>query len=707
MSQQLLNEVANFSGDGQAHYRRGNSLLAANALPEAVESYQRALALEPGNRRAHNNLGQALMRLGRRSEAIQCFENAVALDRRYAIAHNNLATARFDARQFEESWASCRAAIELNPSLTEAHFNGGNALCKLGRHAEALDCYERAILLRPGLVEAHVARGNALHALQRLEQALDSYRQAQRFNPAHTIAACNEAAVLMELGLLQEAVARCEQILQGKPDVTHALNICGGALRALGRHEDAARCFAQLKQVDPDFELALGRMLHARQNSCDWSEYERNVGEVDELITRGRNAANPFSVLSVLSSGRQLLRCAQIFACADGRTHGHRASLAGAYGNDRIRLAYLSGDLREHAVSYLMAGVLEQHDRERFETIALSLNPREASPMGTRVAASFEHFIDVSRMGDAQIGALIRQLRVDILVDLVGFTQFVRLGILAQHAATVQVNYLGHPGTMGAQYMDYILADRFLVPPANRAFYGEQVAYLPECFQANDDRRLIGAAPSRAEAGLPDQKFVFSAFGGSHKITPAIFSLWCRLLAAVPGSVLWLVADNEVARRNLMREAAVRGVDPERLVFADRQPYAQHLGRLGLSDLSLDTFPFNGGTTASDVLWAGVPLITCVGEAFASRMAGSLLHTLGLDNLVTDSLEDYERLALQLSSEPSRLQSLRSLLAQQRESAPLFQTERFCRHLEAAYRTMWQRAEAGLPAASFVVEASA
>lgn len=693
------------SDRARAHYRLGNTQLAANAPEAAAQSYRHALSLEPTDVRAHNNLGQALLRLGRTVEAVGCFERAIALDPRYVIAYNNLGTAHFALGQFEQALVSLNVAIELDPGMVEAHFNRGNALRKLKRSDEAVVSYQRVIHLRPTLVAAHLALGNALHAMQRLELARESYRNALRLDPAHTMAGCNEAGVLLEMGLLQQALQRCDETIALRPESAHAFNLRGGILRALGRQEEAGHSFAHVRQIDPQFDLALGRLVHARQNCCDWTDYERDVSELDELITQGRKVANPFSVLSVLPSARQQLLCAQSFARAEEEP-GRPSSVHPIGPADRkIRLAYLSGDLREHAVSYLMAGVLEKHDRRRFELVALSLNPPDASLMGRRVAAAFDRFIDISRLGDAEVGSLIRDLGVDILVDLVGFSQYVRLGILAQHAAPVQVNYLGHPGTMGAAYMDYIFADPFLVPPGSCEYYAEKVVFLPECFQANDDQRAIATAPTRAQAGLPEEAFVFCAFSGSHKITPMLFSLWCRLLRARPSSVLWLVADNDVARKNLVREALARGVDEQQLIFAERQPYAQHLARLSLADLVLDTFPFNGGTTASDALWAGVPLLTRTGDAFASRMAGSLLRTLGLEELITADFDAYERVALALSESPSRLNDLRRRLHAARTASPLFRTEPFCRQLEAAYIMMWQRAEARLPPASFSVSA--
>jgi predicted O-linked N-acetylglucosamine transferase (SPINDLY family) len=343
----------------------------------------------------------------------------------------------------------------------------------------------------------------------------------------------------------------------------------------------------------------------------------------------------------------------------------------------------------------LLVGVFEAHDRTRFETIAISLRPSDESAMRRRVVAAFDRFIDATRMRDVEVSALMRELEVDIAVDLTGYTGDNRTDIFAQRPAPVQVNYLGFPGGMGAEYIDYILADAFVIPDAARPHYAEQVVHLPHCFQANDDQREIAEfTPSRAEAGLPETGFVFCAFNNVYKLNPPMFDIWMRLLRAVPDSVLWLAADAPNVRKNLAAEAMRRGVEPERLVFSPRIAYPEHLARMRLADLFLDTLPFNAGTTASDALWAGLPVLTCAGEAFAARMAGSLLNAVGLPELITHDLAEYEALALELATSPARLAEIKTRLAANRLSAPLFDTKLFCRNLESAYQQMWEKSQA-------------
>ena len=369
------------------------------------------------------------------------------------------------------------------------------------------------------------------------------------------------------------------------------------------------------------------------------------------------------------------------------------------YAHDRIRVAYVSPDLREHAVAYLMAGFFEHHDRSRFETTAISWGPEQDTEFSRRLKTSFERFIDASSLSDQDIADLIRKLEIDIVVDLHGFAGVGRLATFARRPAPVQVNYLGYAGTMGADYYDYILADATIIPQQHFAFYSENVAWLPDSFMASNSlRRIAEHTPPRGELGLPETGFVFCCFNQSFKINPETFEVWMRLLHAVDGSVLWLKDNDPASTQNLRREAEQRGIAPERLVFAPSVPdVADHLARHRQADLFLDTLHYNAHTTASNSLWAGVPLITCLGSTFASRVAASLVRAAGLPELVTKSLADYEALALTIARDPSLLASLKAKLARNRNTFPLFDTALFTRNVEAAYTEMWRRTQRGEP----------
>jgi len=366
------------------------------------------------------------------------------------------------------------------------------------------------------------------------------------------------------------------------------------------------------------------------------------------------------------------------------------------YSHTRIRVAYLSADFHDSAMGKLLAGLFEQHDRTSFEVSAISFGPEQNSPMRKRLKGAFEHFFDVQRESDQEIADLVRRLEVDIAVDLMGFTKNNRLNVLARRPAPIQVNYLGYPGTMGASYMDYILADPTVIPDDQRAFYRETLARVPESYFVNDNRRIISErTPTRRECGLPDKGFVFCCFNNSYKITPEVFDVWMRLLKATENSVLWLFQSSSAAAANLCREAERRGVSPDRLIFALKAEAADHLARHRLADLVIDTLPYNAHTTACDALWVGVPVLTCIGTTFVGRVAASLLKANGLDELITQSLGEYEALALKLARDSSFLASFAERAVQNRNKCALFDTERSARHFEAAYRAMWERYQRG------------
>ncbi|HMH18234.1 MAG TPA: hypothetical protein VK572_08810, partial [Burkholderiales bacterium] len=436
-----------------------------------------------------------------------------------------------------------------------------------------------------------------------------------------------------------------------------------------------------------------------------WHERGARVETLRGHVREGRSIVDPFAFLVACQELDEQKLCAEHYladALPEGLPVPYRS---GRVRHDKIRVAYLSSDFHEHATAQLAAGLFELHDRSRFETIGVSFSPDDGSEMRKRVSGSFGRFSDVRAMSDAEVAHLLRELEVDIAVDLKGYTKGSRPGILAHRSAPIQVSYLGYPGTMGAGFIDYILADEFILPPQHQGFYTEKAVYLPGSYQVNDSKKRIAErAPTRAEAGLPQEGFVFCCFNISYKIQPPMFDIWMRLLCLAPGSVLWLLRDNALAEENLRKEARARGVEPHRLVFASRMKLDEHLARHRLADLFLDTLPYNAHTTASDALWAGLPVLTCAGGAFAGRVAGSLLHAVGLPELVTQSLEEYEALALTLASEPPRLGEIRRKLERNRATAPLFDTDRFRRHLESAYTTMWDIWQRGEQPRAFAVD---
>lgn len=660
----LIEQAIGINADHAAvHLNHGATLLALKQHEHAVASYDRALSLKPGYCEALSDRGTALRELGRFEEALSSYDQALLLQPGNAEVLCNRGTALQSMKRFDEALDSYERAITLAPNFPHAWSNRGVLLAELHRFDEALASYDRALTLKPDFAQAFYNRGNALREMKRAEDALASYSRA----------------------------------LSLSPDYGECLYNCAALLKEMDRHEDAARMYAHMLSLGVPYPYALGSMFDSRLYCCDWSEYAPLRERIIDAVRQDESVEVPFPFLAICDAPELQFRCARSYAAHKYPTAAQPLWSGKRARHPRIRIAYLSADFHNHATAYLMAELFELHDRQRFEVTAVSFGPAVSSPMRTRLESSFERFVNAQAMSDVEVARLLVELEIDIAVDLKGYTRDARPGILALRPAPVQVSYLGYPGTMGADHMDYLIADRQVIPESHKPYYSEKVVWLPDCYQVNDSKRQIAErTPTRQEAGLPDEAFVFCAFNNHYKITPAVFDVWMRLLRAVDGSVLWLLAGHASAQRNLRQEAMARGVSPDRLVFAPRMELADHLARHRLADLFLDNLPYNAHTTASDALWAGLPLVTCRGEGFASRVATSLLLAVGLPELVTHSLEDYEALALKLAGTPAWLAEIRSKLAQNRASRPLFNARRFSRHIESAYMAMWERHHQGL-----------
>ena len=709
----------------------------ANQPQVAVGWIHRALEVDPTSGGACLSLGTALRRLGRRDEALAANRRALELLPDSAAAHYNCANTLLELQRAEEALAGYEQALRLDPALVAAAINRGVALRRLNRAPEALRALEEALRIDPDSVAALGALIEVLIELGRPEEALEHCTRALARQPGSAAVRDNRAIALLRLDRVEEALSEWDEALRLEPDRVPALVNRGTALRRLRRSGEALRSYTQalrrapeciealdnlaqtlleqcryheagralvrLLELAADRDYALGSQVHAQLHCCDWTEFRERAARIAAGVSAGRRACVPFQFLGVADSPAAQLRCARAFV-AD--KFPPRGPVARAIRREPgpIRVAYLSADFRAHATTFLMAGLFRRHDRQHFEVTAVSFGPEPGSNLASELPACFHRFLDVRSTGDREVAELLARSQIDIAVDLKGFTGDCRPGILAHRPAPIQVSYLGYPGTTGAPYIDYILADRCVIPEQDQIHYSEKVVYLPDCYQVNDSQRYIGEqTPTRAQAGLPAQGFVFCCFNANYKITPQVFAIWMRLLVAVPGSVLWLLRGNAEAEANLKSHAHRHGIAPERLVFAPWMGLEEHLARHRLADLFLDTLPINAHTTASDALWAGLPVLTCMGNTFAGRVAGSLLHTLGLDSLITTDLERYEQRALQLALHPEELAALREALGRRRLTSALFDTDRSRRHIEAAYILMWERHQCGEPPAAFCV----
>jgi predicted O-linked N-acetylglucosamine transferase (SPINDLY family) len=725
----------------EAHGNRGNALSELGRTAEAIESHDRALALRPDSLPDWCNRGNALAALGRDADAIASYDRALALDP--ALLDVQLARANLLARvgRNDQALAGFHAALEIAPNHVGALVGLGDAVRAAGRPDEALQHYDRALAIEPGNVSALNNRGVTLHELKRYQEALTCYDRALSAMPHSADVLINRGNACQQLQFANEALSCYDRALALRPDDVNAVSNRGLALSALKRYDEALACFdkalalrpgnaavlnyrgiTQLLdsriddaiesfrlalKVDPDIPYALGHLVYASMQACDWSELDQDIAAVRAAVRAGKHAIEPLELQAASDSSAELLQCARTFVSYVEPVGVQPLWRGERYRHDRIRIGYVTADFRVHPVAFLITGLIERHDRSRFEVYSISLSPDRPDATRDRIRRGSDRFITVDGKNEHEIAALMRGLEIDVAVDLMGHTSDARPNMFSHRPAPIQVNYLGYPGTTGMQTIDYIVADRIVIPEDQREHYSERVVYLPDCYQANDGAREDGVpTPTRTEAGLPSHGFVFCAFNNSFKITPDVFDAWMRLLGAVEGSVLWLLASNPSAQRNLGRAAQRRGIAPQRLIFAPRLAVEAHRARQRLADLFLDTLPYNAHTTGSDALWAGVPVVTRLGSAFAGRVGASLLHAVGLPELVTHSVENYEALALHLARDPAALAALKQKLVRQRDRHPLFDTDLFCRRIEAAYVTMWEIWQRGEAPRGFEVPAA-
>lgn len=646
------------------------SLTAGDYL-RAETNLLQVLKFQPNNTDALRLLGVASALQKRYPEALKYFDKVIKLSPRNGVAHSNRGNVLQELGKYKEALLAYDVALSLESSYVEAYNNRGNALQALGRYEEALLAYSSALSLAPNYSEAYVNQGNALQALGRYEEAITAYGAAIFLNPAD------------------------KDAYRGRAD----------ALQDLGRYFEAIQDYDSAVQYDVNDGVAYGLRRQAKLYLCQWSSFDHELLQLSSRVMAADEVIPPFLVLTSIDSLQVQKRAAELWANSrylfnPARNYAHRPK------NEKICIGYFSADFHNHATAFLMAEFFELHDRGKFELIAFSFGPDVQDEMRSRLLPAFDKFIDVNLKTDQEIAEISRSLGVDIAIDLKGFTKHSRPGIFANRAGPIQVSYLGYPGTMGASFIDYLIADPILIPEISRIGYTEKIAYLPDTYQANDTKRQISSIElTREQFGLPEDSFIFCCFNSTYKITPTIFDSWMRILNQVPKSVLWVLASNDLTVRNLKNAAQACGIDQNRIFFAEKMELSLHLARHGLADLFLDTFPCNAHTTASDSLWAGLPLLTRMGETFVSRVAASLLNAVGLPELIADSLEEYEDKAISLANHPDELSAITERLGANRLNAALFDTPNLVRNMENLFTQMYKRYQDGLPPDHLWIEA--
>ena len=692
----LVRAVEEVPQNPQFHYNLASAHKQLGDAQSALTAFQHAVALKPDYVEAHNNLANLYQAADEFDVALSHYDKAIAHNPNFLNGRHNRAGLLLKLGRFEEALADLAYAIGIAPKNADLHSDQSIVLQKMLKYDAALKSIEQAIALSPNSARFHGLRGSVLVKLNRLQQASASFEAARAIDPKEIVTNSAYARLLIATGDRDRALSIVETILTTQPKNADALAMRGGIHSDQNRYKDAVKDFDAAMKLDPSIPFIAGKRLLAKLHLGDWSNFTEDLTALTEALDDSGLAATPFSILSLLDDSNIHLLTARATVSHFYPRQDDLGPFKARRNGRKIRLGYFSADYRQHPMGQLLAELFEVHDRDRFEVIAFSFGPDTGDDLHLRLRRAFDKFIDVRDMGDRQVAELSRALGIDIAIDLIAHTAYSRLGMFALGCAPVQVNFLGYPGTSGADYIDYIVGDDIVTPPESHCHYSEQIVAMPHCYQVNDSKRQIAArTPARAVLGLPGDAFVFCCFNSGYKIMPEVFDGWCRIMLQVKNSVLWLLASNPEFEKNLGKEAEQRGVNPSRLIFAKREPLDIHLARYRAADLFLDTRPYNAHTTASDALWAGLPVLTRIGESFAARVAASILQAVDLPELVTETDAEYEALAVDLANKPERLNLIRQKLAANRSSSALFSGKAFARDIETAYIEMIARNERG------------
>jgi predicted O-linked N-acetylglucosamine transferase (SPINDLY family) len=601
-----------------------------------------------------------------------------------------------EAEDFSQAEHKFIKSLELIPDRVSTLTNLSAAQLKLKKYSEARVAAQKAISVESDNSEAYLNLGLIELDLKNFESAIKFFDKALSLKPDYAEAYSNKGATLNELKRYDEAIAHYDKAISLKPDYHKAWSNKGNTLRELKRYQEAIAHYDKALTLKPDIDWVSGDLLHTKMKICSWSGLSESLEDIFKKVMASEKVVAPFSLLALNDDALLHKKCSEIYIQSRYPFNPVSEPILKRPQSQKIRVGYFSADFKNHPVAYLISELFELHDRSQFEIYGFSL-VKAVDEMSRRFQLAFDHFIESQGMSDIEIAQSSRDLNIDIAVDLTGFTQDARTGIFSYRPAPIQVNYLGFPGTMGADYIDYIIADKTLIPLDAQSSYTEKVAYLPNSYQANDRKRLISDRQfTRAELGLPENACIFACFNNNYKITPLVFDSWVKILSLVEGSVLWLLADNPTAKNNLIKEAAARGLDSCRLIFAERMPLPEHLARHRQADLFLDTLPYNAHTTCSDALWAGLPVLTLMGSTFPGRVGASLLKAIDLPELITNTQEEYEAMAIELAINPQKLRDIKLKLARNRLTTPLFDTPLFTKNLETIYTKMMERYQADL-----------
>ena len=728
-----------------AHNNLGNAFIEQDQLDNAVQSYKNAIEINPNYSEAYNNLGNAFMELRQFNNAVISYQKALEINPNFPALLNNLGNAYRELGQLNEALKSYLSGLALNTEYVDLLNNVGVIYNELGQYEEAISSYDKAIAIKPDFADAHNNLGVTYNKLNLYDKAIRSYEKAISLNPDfpdpynnlsivyrkqglinEVISSFKRAIVCMErniviepkdaethnnLGIayfeierIEDAVNSYQNAISIKSNFSNAHNNLGAALEKLKRFEEAIESFNMALTLKPKIDYILGSIVNAKMNSCNWNVLSKNINNIITKINNKEKVIDPFNLMGLIDDPALQRKVTELRVGIDHPVSNTLPQINDYLRHSKIRIGYFSADFREHPVGFLTAELYELHDQNHFEIHAFSFGKDTNDELNLRIKAGVDYFHNVDLMSHKEIVLLARSLEIDIAVDLGGLTSEARPDVFSMSAAPIQLSYIGYLGTMGADYYDYLIADPMMIPQESQKHYVEKIVYLPS-FQVNDSKDLPPEITlTRKEVGLPDKGFVFCCFNNTYKFTPTVFDSWARILKAVEGSVLIVYASNESSKTNLKKEILNRGVETDRLIFANIVERPKYLARYRVADLFLDTHPYNAGTTASDALKMGVPLLTMIGKSFNSREAASILNSINLPELITNSLEEYESLAIELASNPDKLKKIKDKLQSNLTTAPLFNTPLFTKNIESAYTEMYERHHAGLEPDHIYVE---
>ena len=688
----------------QAYNNLGNLLKDLGQTDEALKNYHKAIEINPNFAHAYNNLGNVFKDLGQLKDAVTNYQKAIDKNPNFSEAHNNLGNAFKDLDELDSAIQSYQRAVELDNNLYEAYYNHGVVLMKLKRFNSSINCFQSAIEINPNFAQAFNNLGSALMSLGRLDESIDYFKKSLDVDSEYVNALNNYGIALTDIGQLKAGAKSIEKAIEIDPNFAEAHNSLGNIFKKFKKRDKALLCYERAYAIKPDMDFLLGSILNSKMHLCIWNSLPSQIEHLAKRVSNCEKTIDPFNQLGLIDNPALQRKATEIrINSAHPKNHSLPAINSYAW-RPKIRIGYFSADFKIHPVTTLTAQLYEVHNREHFEIHAFSYGPDTNDEMNLRIKAGVDHFHDVEAMSHKDIALLARSLEIDIGVDLTGYTAKSRTDIFAMSVAPIQLSYIGFLGTMAAEYYDYLIADPVMIPKESQQHYAEKIVYLPS-FQVNDSKDLPPEITlTRKDVGLPETGFVFCCFNNTYKFTPTIFDSWARILGAVDNSVLIVFASNETSKVNLTKEIALRHINPNRLIFADRYERPEYLARYRVADLFLDTHPYNAGTTASDALKMGLPMLTMLGQSYQARMGASILTSINLPELITHTPEEYESLAIELATNPKKLKAIKDKLASNLSTAPLFDTQRFTKNIESAYTQMYERNQQGLEPDHIYVE---